>query len=173
MRFDTRRPLGDDELDESPMAMLFDDLARATIRTLLGRACRLQRESSDCFWVRLRLGDVALRLHPQGAGLLDLRLTRARETTLGKMRQGTRAVTVALLTMIALAAALTTGCVRSVPLQGPGDGTANVFVHPITGEVVHCETAGLPYQTRGVTLPRRVLTPHCAAVAEKEGFVQE
>lgn len=155
------------------MAMLFDDLARATIRARLGRAYGLQRESSDCFWVRLRLGDVALRLHPQGAGLLDLRLTRARETTLGKMRQGTRAVTVALLTMIALAAALTTGCVRSVPLQGPGDGTANVFVHPITGEVVHCETAGLPYQTRGVTLPRRVLTSHCAAVAEKEGFVQE
>jgi len=113
------------------------------------------------------------KMHPQGAGLLDLRLTRDRETTLGKMRQGTRAVTVALLTMIALAAALTTGCVRSVPLQGPGDGTANVFVHPITGEVVHCETAGLPYQARGVTLPRRVLTPHCAAVAEKEGFVQE
>jgi hypothetical protein len=50
------------------MAMLFDDLARATIRARLGRAYGLQRESSDCFWVRLRLGDVALRLHPQGAG---------------------------------------------------------------------------------------------------------
>jgi len=155
------------------MATLFDDLAWATIRARLGRAYGLQRKSRDCFWVRLRLVDIALRLHPRGAGLLDSGPTRARETRAGTLRQGTRWVTVALLTMIALAAALTTGCVRSVPLQGPGDGTANVFVHPVTGEVVHCDTAGLPYQVRGVTLPRRVLTPHCAALAEKEGFVQQ
>ena len=76
-------------------------------------------------------------------------------------------------TLIALAAALTSSCVPSVPLPGPGDETANVFVHPISGEVVHCETVGLPYQVRGAILWRRSLTPDCATAAEKQGFVQQ
>jgi len=76
-------------------------------------------------------------------------------------------------TLIALAAALATGCVPSVPLQGPGDETANVFVHPITGKVVHCETVGLPYQVRDAILWRRSLTPDCATAAEEQGVVQQ
>ena len=94
-------------------------------------------------------------------------------------------VAVALLTLIAFAAALPTGCAPSVPLvasvplvtseplPGPGNGTANVFIHPVTGEVVHCETTGLPYQVRGATLWRRSLTPHCSTAAEKQGFVRQ
>jgi len=93
--------------------------------------------------------------------------------TMNVLHKARGGVTFALLTLIALVPALPTGCVRSVPLPGTGDGTANVFVHPITGEVVHCETVGRPYQVRGVTLPRRMLTPHCAAVAETQGFVQQ
>src|SRR5215510_2618353 len=58
------------------------------------------------------------------------------------------AMPVVFLLLLALVATLSSGCVSSVPLPGPGDGGA-VFVHPVTGEVKHCEDAGMPANFRG------------------------
>ena len=80
--------------------------------------------------------------------------------------------TVAFLTVLTLVATLSAGCVTSVPLPGPGDGTA-VFVHPITGQLKHCEDAYLPATFRGGVLWRRMLTPDCTTAAEEQGFVRE
>jgi len=58
-------------------------------------------------------------------------------------------VPVALLILLALAATLATGCLSSAPLPGPGDETANVFVHPVTGERLRFETP-LPEDMRAL-----------------------
>jgi hypothetical protein len=79
-------------------------------------------------------------------------------------------MTAVFLPLLGLVAAFFAGCLTSVPLPGPGDG-ASVFVHPITGEVKHCADPGLPAVFRGGVLWRRMLTPDCAAAAEKQGFV--
>src|SRR5262249_57456818 len=67
-------------------------------------------------------------------------------------------MTVVFLLLLALMATLSSGCVPSVPLPGPGDG-GSVFVHPVTGEVKHCEDAGMPANFRGGVLWRRLPTP--------------
>ena len=79
-------------------------------------------------------------------------------------------MTAVFLPLLVLVATLFAGCLTSVPLPGPGDGTS-VFVHPITGEVKHCADPGLPAVFRGGVLWRRMLTPDCTAAAEKQGYV--
>ena len=81
-------------------------------------------------------------------------------------------MTVVVLRLLALVATLSSGCVPSVPLPGPGDG-GSVFVHPVTGEVKHCADAGMPANFRGGVLWRRMLTPDCTTAAEEQGFVRK
>ena len=87
-------------------------------------------------------------------------------------RSAGSAMPVVFLLLLALVATLSSGCVSSVPLPGPGDGGA-VFVHPVTGEVKHCEDAGMPANFRGGVLWRRMLTPACTTAAEEQGFVRK
>ena len=87
-------------------------------------------------------------------------------------RSAGSAMTVVFLLLLALVATLSSGCVSTVPLPGPGDG-GSVFVHPVTGEVKHCEDAGMPANFRGGVLWRRMLTPDCTTAAEEQGFVRK
>jgi len=96
-------------------------------------------------------------------------LSPSRNERAGKSR---KCGTVVFLSLLAFTT-LSSGCVTSVPLPGAGDGTANVFVHPITGEVKHCDTVGRPASFRGGVLWRRMLTPDCTRAAENQGFIQK
>ena len=76
-----------------------------------------------------------------------------------------------LLALLALLAALTgAGCVTSVPLPGPGDGRS-VFVHPVTGEVRHCENLGAVAPLRGGIAAMNAYAD-CKTAAEEQGFAR-
>ena len=69
---------------------------------------------------------------------------------------------------ISLSLLLLTGCVSSSPMPGAGDAT---FVHPETGEVIHCDKP-----MAGGFLQGGFLAPmaygECKDNAEKRGFVR-
>jgi hypothetical protein len=66
---------------------------------------------------------------------------------------------------------LASGCVSSVPLPGPGDGTDAVYAHPQTGEVRHCENPGATAAFRGGILAANAYAD-CKSAAEEQGFVR-
>jgi hypothetical protein len=73
--------------------------------------------------------------------------------------------------VLVLATLLSAGCVTSVPIPGPGDGRS-VFVHPVTGEVKHCEDPGLTAAFRGGILAANAYAD-CKTAAEEQGFVRK
>jgi hypothetical protein len=70
-----------------------------------------------------------------------------------------------------LLAASASGCVTNVPLPGPGDGRS-VFVHPVTGEVKHCEDPGASAAFRGGILAANAYAD-CKTAAEEAGFARK
>ncbi len=63
---------------------------------------------------------------------------------------------------------LASGCVSSIPLPGPGEGTRAVYVHPQTGEVQHCESA--TWFNNGLLGLNAYAD--CKTAAEAQGFVR-
>lgn len=85
----------------------------------------------------------------------------------GAVDSSAMAAAVILLLMTLLAA----GCVSSVPLPGPGDGSGAVYVHPQTGEVRHCENPRWTSVYRGGILAASAYAD-CKTAAEEQGFVR-
>ncbi len=75
------------------------------------------------------------------------------------------------LTCLLALMSLLTGCVSSVPLPGPGDGTGAVYAHPQRGEVRHCENPGWTSVYRGGMLAAGAYAD-CKSAAEEQGFVR-
>src|SRR5215831_18262832 len=77
-------------------------------------------------------------------------------------------MTVVFLLLLAFVATLSSGCVPSVPLPGPGDG-GSVFVHPVTGEVKHCESSSAgESHPHALTDPDVNLSAHPAPIVQPQ-----
>jgi hypothetical protein len=64
------------------------------------------------------------------------------------------------------------GCVSSTPAPGPGSGNDATFVHPATGQVVHCENPGASAAVRGGILAANAYAD-CKTAAEEQGYMRK
>lgn len=107
----------------------------------------------------------------QYAGCDHVRGSPPRPTPVCRSHRGSFDQIKRLWTILIIVTVLSSGCVTSVPLPGPGDGTS-VFVHPVTGEVKHCDNPGATAMFRGGILAANAYAD-CKTAAEEQGFVRK